>query len=475
MRRRERIATESVEWLSALWQLAEGAGASCANPHLLLLLQLSPGLKAHPAALLVARLRETLGRDLVLKGVVAAVYGQPSENPRERELAAALRALPLELEAILGAGFCAVIHQACTEARERAEGLSDGLDPAAELAEITGELLRLRVVAAPSVFLPLPQAGRHGVMLRRREGSIAHLYFGFPLLQDPERFGINRPWLAGGAWHYAIELYLDRHWPPLAERLLADHALAAAVARALGSEVERRWPGVVREHLNVAFKCLLSRRLGLPDRFHRAFALARGLALFPWFLEWLESAGPAPIAARLAGLPEAFAGERARWEALAPSEAPAFAAINLALVSPGGRRACLVVPDAWPEDAVAAVASGWSLLGLPLLRHGDWVRLGDAGHGRPVIAFGEPGGNPLVEQVLAQRGLSLDALGAGDRAIMALSPLPGCRAAAWCIAVAVTRPESAAAIRAEQALDHTHATVFFHDGVAVGGERAAHI
>jgi hypothetical protein len=87
-----------------------------------------------------------------------------------------------------------------------------------------------------------------------------------------------------------------------------------------------------------------------------------------------------------------------------------------------------------------------------------------------VIAFGEPERNPLVRRVLEQRGLSLAEAGASARAIIALSP-PEFEEADWCIAVAVTRPETAARLRIEMALKQTCSYVVFDGGVVVGAGR----
>ena len=84
-----------------------------------------------------------------------------------------------------------------------------------------------------------------------------------------------------------------------------------------------------------------------------------------------------------------------------------------------------------------------------------------------VAAFGEPERNPLVGGVLAGRGLSFDGT-AGDPALLALSP-PGFDAAPWCIAVAVTRPETAAGLRMEMALRQTSTWTLFDGGTVVRG------
>lgn len=462
----ERRINDSVEWLAALWELVEGTNPPrCANPRLLTLLLFAPRLKAHPALAEVARRRRTHTRDQLIKEVVAAGYADASGGG----LYPLLRTFADEAEELIGAGPHRLIRDARDEALRRVEELAGEIDPAADLLEVTGERLPLRVVLAPSVFLPPPQAGRHGALIPRGAEQVAHLHFGFPLNQALQQYGISRPWLLGGAWHYAIEVYLQRHWPPIARRLELRPELAEAVPAALGLTADdpQPWTDVLRAHVNIAFKCLLSRRVRVPDNVHRAFAKARGLVLFPWFEEWLrrcETEGPA-LTAHLATLPQALAADRERWQGLADAAGGAPVAINLALLSASARRASLVVPDSWGEEADDAVA-GWRLLPLPVVRYGEWARRRATTEGdtAPAIAFGTPEENPLVRRVLEQRGLTLEPEAAADRAVVALST-PDFDAADWCIAVAVQGASAAAALRMEMALKQT--SLYF---VLEGGE-----
>ncbi len=469
-REHERAASERVEWLAALWQLTEREEPRCANPHLLTLLRYAPRLAGHPALEAFAALRRLHSRDQLIKTVVTATCDPASAHG---DLADTLAALANEDEELLGAGPHGMVAEARAEVQRRAARIAGVLDPAADLAAVTGERLSLRVVLAPSVFLPPPQAGRHGVLVRGSAECVAHLHFGFPLLQDPQQFSITRPWLVGGAWHYAIQLYLERHWPGVAERLAPRADLAAAVSQVMGpgeGRAGRPWTDVLQAHLNVALKCLLSRRLGLPDGVHRAFARARGLVLFPWFADWLLDGDVAgrDLAAHIATLPEAFAGARAQWERLAGSTAGLPPTVNLALISPGTRRASLVIPDEWSEAEADAAVAGWRLLPLPVVRYGAWAAA-RTGAQTPVIALGEPERNPLVRRVLEQRALSLDPL-ASDPAIIALSR-PGFEPATWCVAVAVSRPETAAGLRMEMALKQTSSYIVFDRGRVVALDR----
>jgi hypothetical protein len=470
-------AADDVEWLAALWELTGGREARSANPGLLALLRFNQRLRAHPALAEVARERTGQSRDQLVKVVVRDAYGELAGPPALRAALAALRA---DLVGILGAGAHQFLEESRDEAARRVAAMAGLLDPAADMAALTGEHDPLRVVIAPSVFLPPPQSGRHGVLLRRADHWVVQLHFGFPLDGDPETFDINRPWLLGGAWHYAIDTYLMRHWPPIARRLADRLDLAEAFAAALPGRArtgeERSWTDSLRVHLRVAFKCLLSRRQGMPDGLHRAFARAAGLALFPWFEEWLLDAvsSGAQMSAVLAGFPEAFTAGRPRWEALG-REAAARAAdhpptVNIALIAPAARRAYLVVPDEWSDDEAAAAAAGWRILSARLVRHSEWhrTRAADA----PVIAFGEPARNPLVDRVLTQRGLSLDTVAgdAADPAIIALS-MPGLTEAPWCVAVAVRRPDTAAMLSVEMALKQTSSSILFDGSAVISAER----
>jgi hypothetical protein len=461
-------ATDSVEWLAALWELAEDGNSRCANPRLLTLLRFTPGWSAHPAMLAVASERRRTSRDPLIKAIVRDTYGEPTSAA---ELRMALEDLAARSHDIVGAGPCQVVAQARAEAERRVAAIAGRLDPAADLAAVTGEQVPLQIFVAPSVFLPPPQSGRHGVLLRRADRWVAHLHFGFPLEGDIEAFNINRTWLVGGAWHYAIDLYLQRHWSPIAERLADRRDLAEAVSAAMESSrggKEWSWIEALRAHVVAAFKCLLSKQQGLPDGIHRAVARASGLSLFPWFEAWLlDAASRGPLDAALQTLPEALTQDRPAWESLGRA-AGLPPAVNLALMSPGARRASLVVPDDWSDDDATAAVAGWRLLPLPVVRHGEWLR---ASSGKtPAIAFGDPARNPLVGRVLAQRGLALEALKATRPAIIALSA-PGFEGAPWCIAVAVERPETAATLHMEMALNQTSSYVLLDGPSVIGAQQ----
>src|SRR4029077_11480785 len=153
------------------------------------------------------------------------------------------------------------------------------------------------------------------------------------------------------------------------------------------ASAERPWTDVLQAHVNVVLKCLVARRRGVPDAVHRSFARASGLTLFPWFEAWLldGSRDGAALGDRIAALPEALAADRAGWAHLADGVGAMPPTMNLALISPSSRRACVVVPDAWSEQTIARALAGWRLLTLPVLPYSEGGRRPRAER-RPVIA-----------------------------------------------------------------------------------------
>ncbi|HTZ03064.1 MAG TPA: hypothetical protein VMC05_12090, partial [Xanthobacteraceae bacterium] len=221
-------SAERVELLAALWQVLDGDSAYCVNPRLLMATRFVPELQSAPATGLLRALRRTESRDHLIKGLVAAAHGVPAPDVIT-ELAGALDDLSAQWDNLLG-GLAAPLAQAYRQTRERAAPLSAGMDPAADMAAITGEQDFLDLKVLPSLFLPPPQNGRHSVLVDTPgQAAIAYLFFGYPLDDDPAQFGINRYWLLGGAWHYAVNRFIARHWPAMANELRAMPDLQAAL------------------------------------------------------------------------------------------------------------------------------------------------------------------------------------------------------------------------------------------------------
>jgi hypothetical protein len=473
---RARIAIDGVEWLAAIWALTDDDPCRSANPHLVALLHLEPRLLAHDACRMVGALRRTQTRDQLVKRLVTASY-DASGTAAAEPLAAALRGFAHDVESWWGSAMTGFIAAARAVALDRASRIAGPLPAAEHLAELTGEPLAFRVVLGPSVFLPAPQAGRHGALVQLPSETVAHLHFGFPLHAGKQPFTFNREWFLGGAWHYAIQTYLGRYWPPVRQRLARRHDLLRALRRVLGSVPSRRRPAAMTTtavldalatHVNFAMKGALYRRLGLRDGLHRALAEAEGLILFPWVEQWLREGvdGAIALPAHLPTMPEALAATRAQWEDLRFEAVVAPpTAVNIALASMRARSATLVVPDEWSETTAAAAVAGWELLSLPRLRYSEWSRERHRDTSA-VIAVGEPEHNALVRGVLEQRGLSLAHVNAPDPAIIALSE-PGFAGRDWCLAVAVTRPETAARLHIEMALAQPNSYIVCDGGAVI--------
>jgi hypothetical protein len=467
---RERIAVDGVEWLAALWELTAPGPSRSANPHLVEVLRLEPRLLTHPACRLVSALRQSTTRDRLVKQIVTGAY---TTAPADDELAAAVHAFAREVAECWGTRMADFIANARAAAVDRAARLAGPLDAVEPLAELTGERLPFRAVLAPSVFLPVPQTGRHGALLHLPAESVAHLHFGFPVHGGESPFSFTREWFLGGAWHYAIQTYLARYWPPVARRLSARRDVMRALLEVLRSVPSRRGPmgdtevlEVMAVHVNFVMKGALYRGCGLRDDLVRALANAEGFILFSWVEAWLlDGLGGATLPAHLLTLPDALAAAQAQWQDLRFADVAAPpTGVHIALTSVSARSATFVVPDEWSDAASTAAMAGWDLLSLPRLRYSEWCRVRER-DANPVIAFGEPERNDLVRGVLEQRGLSLARVHAHDPAIIALSK-PGFEGHDWCLAVAVTRPETAALLHIEMAFARPRSYIVC-DGQAV--------
>jgi hypothetical protein len=466
----EQAALNAVEWLAALWDLCAPGPSQAANAHLAALVRVASDLRLHDACAWLDRERRVSSRDQLVKRVVTAAYRQTDDG----NISASFHQLCADIPQVLGPALYGLLREARDEARARVEVLAGHLDPVGDVAEITGEPIPMRVVIAPSLFLPPPQAGRHGVLLRGGE-TVAHLHFGFPLERDPCQYDINRAWLIGGTWHYALRLYTNRYWPGIARRLAAcadlEEAVSALAADTPAGRVapgEPRWIRWLEHHLHVTLKRLLYRQRGGPDDAVRLLNELQGYSLMSWFDSWLARglSSKVPLADVLATLPDALRRERSDWEALAGTAAPPPLTLNFALLSRSAGRAVLVFPDDWSEPAVQAAAAGWRAGPMPIVRCSGWLAARGA-DAAPVIAFGEPASNTLVRTVLEQRGLPWPPCPSDSAAVVALSTAP-VAGAQWCIAVAVSRPEVAATLKAHAFRARCNAYVLFDRGEVIG-------
>ncbi|MCJ2188481.1 hypothetical protein [Novosphingobium beihaiensis] len=464
---RERVA-ERVELMALLWQVLDGDTAYCANPRLLMVTKIVPELLEDSATTQLAALRETQGRDSIIKGLTADVHGSGAD-PAVHELAEALDSLSDRWDGLLQA-LAIPLHKAYRDMCQRAGQLVEGFDPAGDLQSLTGERDALTVAILPSLFLPPPQNGRHSSLVVSPDGAATgYLFYGFPLDNDPARFGINSSWLLGGAWHYAVTRFIERRWPALGKALQADPGLEAALTAALAAHrAQVAWPQCIAEHLTIALKCALCRQAGLADLIHRIFAKAQGAAFFDWFAEWTTELArdPESFVREFERLPEILAARQGELIETADATRSGPASINFALSSRQDR--VLVVPDHWSEELSERIRRRWSLVSRAFERESTW-RERSGPQDVCVIAFGQAGRDRLIDSLLDARGLTLDRSDDGGDVLVSLSP-PDRALKPWQLAVAVHDPEVAGNFAAEHVMGLFHRTARFSDYQLVEGD-----
>jgi len=430
-------ANEAVEWLAIAWLLTERGLPDTANPHLL------PRLRELSAPLLeqavdlsrLAALRERIPRDRFVKQLVLAAYGEfELVVPDEFELllfATELLCVKESLRELLASEF--------DEAETVVAELVGDFDPAEDLSRIVGDSVAATAVFVPSLFMAPPQRGRHGVLIERESSAVMHLHFGLPLRQSLSQHFITPQSLRTGGWHYAIQYYLQQHWPQLEARLDALPGLGDAFLR--GAADNFVWPKAVRGYVSHALKILLDMQSGLPKKQGLLLAQARGAVHTEWFMDWILGSvrERGTLGEALEELPEVLLDKREEFEA---RRVPTFVpkGISLALMNSFSRDFFLVCPDDWADDSLKDLRERWDFLGKPeVLRHTDWLKADGPG---PLLAVGPPGSNPLVADLLTQRGLSLESLPPEAPMVVTLGILPGSsEESIWAIAVAI-RDES---------------------------------
>ncbi|MGB7034604.1 MAG: hypothetical protein WBD71_03680, partial [Xanthobacteraceae bacterium] len=458
-------AAERVELMALLWQILDGDAAYCVNPRLLMATRFVPELQTAAATGQLRALRQTTNRDSVIKGLVTAAHVSAAHvsaahvsaahvsaahvsaanwPPIEIEiagLAASLDALSEQWDGLLG-GLAAPLTATYRQMRERAAPLSAGMDPAADMTAVTGEHDPLELVILPSLFLPPPQNGRHSVLVDApAQGAVAYLLFGYPLDDDPLQFGINRYWLLGGAWHYAVDRFIERHWPAMAAELRAMPKLKSALTTALAEHRETViWPQVVAEHVSIAVKCLLCDYAEMPQIVHLGFARTQGLAFFAWFRDWMTELArhPDTFAAKFRHLPQAMRSRQDELVAVATAAPSGPASLNFALAS-REHRPIIVLPDHWNESLRQRISRRWSLVTGEILRASEWCRIPDPAPAS-LIAFGQVGRDRMIDELLTRRGLTLEETAEGGDLLVSLFPPERARKP-WQIAIAVHDPE----------------------------------
>jgi hypothetical protein len=466
------LAAERVELMALLWQLLDGEAAYCANPRLLTAMRFLPELSAVPAARQLRDLRQTKSRDRLIKGLVSAAHRVPA--PLDvANFAGALDDLSDEWDGRLE-GLAAPLTAAYAQMRKQAAPLAEGLNPAADVAAITGERDPLEVVVLPSLFLPPPQNGRHSVLIdAARDGAVAYLHFGFPLNDDFSQFGISHYWLLGGAWHYSVERFIRRHWFTIAADLEARSDLKAVLTAALADHREAvAWPQIVAEHVNIAMKCLLCQSVRMPDMVHHAFARTQGMAFFGWFKNWMVELGchPQTFVMEFRRLAQEMDARKDELVAVAAATPSGPASINFALASRQHRRV-IVLPDHWDDALRERIGRRWSLISDTLLRESEWRGAFDRA-ATSAIAFGQVGRDVTVDELLARRGLSLGQSREGGELLVSLSPPKRARKP-WQIAIGVHDPEVAGNFSADHAMGLFHSTARFVGNRFVEGDGMA--
>jgi hypothetical protein len=453
-------AAERVELMALPWQVLDGETAYCVNPRLLMATRFLPELQTVPATGQLRDLRRTASRDHVIKGLVSAAHGLPP-SVEIAELALSLDGLSDRWDSLLG-GLAAPLTEAYRDMLARAAPLSAGMDPAADLSAITGEQDPLRLAVLPSLFLPPPQNGRHSVLVEEpATGAVAYLHFGYPLDHDPSQFGINRYWLLGGAWHYAVNRFIERHWAAMAAELRTMPELKTALTTALAEHREAvAWPQVVAEHVSLAIKCVLCDHAEMPQVVHQSFARTQGMAFFDWFRDWMTELArhPDTFTAEYCRLPRVMQSRQDELVAVAGSTASGPASLNFALAS-REHRPIIVLPDSWNDALRERISRRWSLVTQAVLRESEWCRIPDPAPAS-LIAFGQVGRDGMIDELLTRRGLTLEQSAEGGDLLVSLFPPERARKP-WQIAIAVHDPEVAGNFSAEHLMGLFHSTARF--------------
>lgn len=467
-------AARKIEWLSLLCRILDSNETAPANPSeaAQVAAWLEPSGKL--ALGLLKLLSNIHSRDGLIKGVVSVTHGlgNASGGGIAHEALVGLSDELGRIDDLLGARFESDLKESRELLRSQVTPLVEGLDPAGDIAAITGEPCPLSIAVAPCLFVPPPQDGRHGVFLPLAEGSVVQLYFGFPLHEDLRRYGIDSQFLCSGAWHYGLNSFLRSSWPAVEELLRPMAAVEDIFVGSLRADRKRPWPAAVEEHVKLALRSHLAERSGGRRRHFEILAEAFALPHFSWFAQLIEDGlrSKQSLRDQLKDLPRALT-EAAGSGALARRACKVPDAINLTLIAQPRKDLHIVVPDDWNDGLLTAVRESWRALAAPVLRQSEWyARAGSATS--PAIALGNPDDNPLVATVLKRRAMHLPP--EEDATLLALLP-PGEGQEGWCIAVAARRAELAATTTLEVAARLTcsyailrNERVVAADGVAGG-------
>lgn len=443
---------DPVELLAAAWAaLSPDGAAALANPELAPVLDLFRPAADHPALRLLARLRETLSRDQVIKALVHALTGSPQATPHGQMLARALG----ELEARLGPEWARLTGPGRALAAERLRPLAEGLAPAEEVSRLCREPVPVTFHFYPSLFLPLPMDGRHGAAVPGEGGTEVFMFFGFPLTREPEEYGITRLWLQRGGWHYAAREYFGRVGTAVADALAEPPRTAGRLLAALPPFAGGSLQGVFLHHLNLGLRYGLFLQQGVGRATFALLATALGFPLISWFQEemdrylhgpWLEGV---PLRAVIPGMAARFRDDLPRLTGLAEAPGPQMPdLISCALLPLWAQGMRVVVPDPWRRrtDRYEKLARAWGRYRVEVVTRSEWEAHPDW-HPSPAILCGHPAQQEEIGQILERLGIRVTGSGvamdgfAGEGRDLTLVALDGPRADDRSWRMVVTGPD----------------------------------
>ena len=265
----------------------------------------------------------------------------------------------------------------------------------------------------------------------------------------------------GGGWHYAVDRFIHRHWPDMAEKLRAMPEVEQVIVSMLAPHRDTvTWPTVLAEHASIALKCALSRQESESESVHRRFAQARGLVLFPWFDEWIRNltSQSANFVNAFEALPEKIEQEYTSLVEIADISHSGPPTINMALAS-GQGHATIVIPDNWEQTAFDAIAKRWEIVTPHVMRETQWREHSEV-HNSPVIAFGQASHDELIKSAMMEHQLQLNPSAEGGDLLLALLPVKTAKQP-WRLLIAVEDKSVATRFPAEQALDLFHRVARF--------------
>jgi len=265
-------------------------GPYTANPVIVQKISEQIDQSAYPVFPTLASLREKLGLSELVKQIIECSYGI-IDTAEIRQCIHLLDETGGPGSPVIPDGMKTTISTAKQEMAQRTVKLCAPLDPAPQMKNLTGVQIDIDVMTTPSLFLAPDYKGRQGVVINDKHSgtTIVHMFFGYPLDEDPEKYQLNRHFVEQGGRHYIVSQYIRDNWEALSARLSENEQLKNEVAALVENPQNRKiWPGVVKIHLQTAFKMLM----GMPEQSfclvaYKVAAL-KGMPLLPWFYDWLR-------------------------------------------------------------------------------------------------------------------------------------------------------------------------------------------